>query len=330
MAASAGWLGVSLFFVLSGFLLAVRYAPVGAMRTNWRDFWAARVARLAPTYVVAMAFALPLFLRDLRYSGTPPADGAVIAVAAATLQQAWRPEWACAWNCPSWSLSVEAWFYLVFPVLVPLLAPLTRTRAGSIGLLAGALGASFMTFPSLERFTADWTLPIHALSPLARWPEFVAGIALAGVARGSSSPASPWPGHRLLASGLAWLVAAVTLRGALEAWGLHLLPVALPGFVLIIAGAWRLRAAPAGLLAHPGSVRLGEASYALYLFHGPLHSYMLAAVNRVVGRGYDTSWWIFATYLPLAIGLSVAIERWFETPARRALRARFGLTGESR
>lgn len=322
-----GWLGVSLFFVLSGFLLTTRYAADGALRGTRGAFWRERVARLLPTYLLSLAFALLLFARDARVGQL--AGGRIAAIAATALggQQAWRPETACEWNCPAWSLSVEFWFYLSFPFVIAAIGVwLLRGARGARGLalLLFSLAASAVIFPGLERAGGGWPLPVYSLSPLARWPEFLAGIGLAGVI-GGWSPTTRRPGLALLAGGVAWLVATVLARDPIVAAGSHLLPVALPGFVLMIAGAWALRAHAVPLLGAASLVLLGEASYALYLFHAPLHGYLLALANRVVGRGYDESWALFAFYVICTLGLSVLIHLRFEVPWRGRMRARLGL-----
>lgn len=324
---STGWLGVSLFFVLSGFLLTIRYAADGALRGTRGAFWRERAARLLPTYLLSLAFAALLFARDARVGQLAGGRIAAIATTVLTGQQAWRPETACEWNCPAWSLSVEFWFYLIFPFIIGaigvwLLRGARRMRG--LAVLVFALTASAIVFPGLERAGDGWPLPIYSLSPLARWPEFLAGIGLAGLI-GGWSPTTRRPGLALLAGGVAWLVSTVLARDAIVAAGSHLLPVALPGFVMLIAGAWALRAHAAPLLGAASLVLLGEASYALYLFHAPLHGYLLALTNRVVGRGYDGAWALFAVYLALALGLSVLIHLRFEAPWRGRVRGWLGL-----
>lgn len=322
-----GWLGVSLFFVLSGFLLTVRYAPDGALRGTRGAFWRERVARLLPTYLLSLAFALLLFARDARVENLAGGRIAAIAATVLTAQQAWRPETACEWNCPAWSLSVEFWFYLSFPfILAAIGAWMVRGARGlrGLALLVCSLAASAIIFPALERVGGGWLLPVYPLSPLARWPEFLAGVGLAGLI-GGWSPPTRRPGLALQAGGSAWLVATVLVRDPIVAAGSHLLPVALPGFVMLIAGAWALRAHAVPLLGAASLVLLGEASYALYLFHAPLHGYLLASTNRVVGRGYDVSWALFAAYLTIALGLSVLIHLRFEVPWRGRMRRWLGL-----
>lgn len=325
--AASGWLGVSLFFVLSGFLLTVRYAPDGAMRGERRRFYLERVARLAPTYALSLLFAAVLFARDARVEGLSGGRVAAIVASVVSGQQAWRPETSCEWNCPAWSLSVEMWFYLAFPFVIAAVGAWMMRRGRllrGLALLAGSLAASAIIFPDLERVGGGWPLPVYSLSPLARWPEFLAGIGLAGMI-GGWSPRSGTPGLLLLVGGVGWIVATVAGTTAIATTGGHLLPVALPGFVLIISGSWLLRGRAADGLGTAPLVLLGEASYALYLFHAPLHGYLLALTNRLVGRGYDTSWTLFAAYAALAVSLSVAIHRRFELPWHGRLRRRFGL-----
>lgn len=58
-----GGFGVTVFFVLSGFILAYSYAnKPGEMRGSAKNFWAARVARLYPTYLLGMALMAPMVL----------------------------------------------------------------------------------------------------------------------------------------------------------------------------------------------------------------------------------------------------------------------------
>jgi peptidoglycan/LPS O-acetylase OafA/YrhL len=97
----------------------------------------------------------------------------------------------------------------------------------------------------------------------------------------------------------------------------HLLAV--PLFVVIIGGVAASDAPSTGILASAPLVLLGESSYALYMLHGPLHGYVLAAFNRVapsVGPGVQ-----FACYVAAAISLSVMAYRMIERPNRARIRA---------
>jgi peptidoglycan/LPS O-acetylase OafA/YrhL len=114
-AAFTGYIGVPMFFVLSGFILSYNYAP-DERRPNIdrRGFWAARFARIYPVYLLGLVIAFPFFLKDLSKAALlNVAHVSLIGGTATTLTQAWSPATACKWNCPGWTLSVEAFFYAV-------------------------------------------------------------------------------------------------------------------------------------------------------------------------------------------------------------------------
>src|SRR6476661_1182191 len=62
---SSGYVGVDLFFVLSGFVLTYTYLVPGASHVPRREFWVARIARIYPMYLVALALALPITLHSI-------------------------------------------------------------------------------------------------------------------------------------------------------------------------------------------------------------------------------------------------------------------------
>src|SRR5271155_2672880 len=62
-----GYSGVSFFFILSGFILCVNYLP---RRFSVHDFWLARIARILPAYLVALAVVLPFTIRACHKTGT--------------------------------------------------------------------------------------------------------------------------------------------------------------------------------------------------------------------------------------------------------------------
>ena len=79
-----------------------------------------------------------------------------------------------------------------------------------------------------------------------------------------------------------------------------------------------------GILARAVAMMLGEASYAFYLIHGPVHVYVLGAARRLSpGSLTEHAWIVFAVYVGIVTGASVLLYRYLERPARLALRRRF-------
>jgi len=122
-----GYTGVTFFFVLSGFILAHNYHQVDFAKPGaiFR-YVLARFSRIYPVYLLSLLAGMPFLL----VSFGKVTSGVTTTMAASSLLvapfglQAWFPGTACSLNCPSWSISVEAFFYLMLPFL---LAPIMRT-----------------------------------------------------------------------------------------------------------------------------------------------------------------------------------------------------------
>lgn len=102
-------LGVSYFFVLSGFVMIVAYYK--KERISYYQYYLNRVARIYPVYIVGLLLVLPFYLRHSK-------DLSIASfILSATCFQAWIPAFALNLNAPEWSVSVEVLFYLTFPFL---------------------------------------------------------------------------------------------------------------------------------------------------------------------------------------------------------------------
>lgn len=347
IAISHGYVGVSCFFVLSGFILAHNYLGRD-VHIRRGEFWKARFARVYPMYAFALVASAPFLL----YATLASTSGLAARVwppliTAPLLAQSWLPRAAaCAWNCPGWSLSTEAFFYLCFPFLGELVrAARTRTLALLVVLLSAAAA-----MPGVIAIAAGvpshgaWTVvPYLEYLPPLRLSEFALGAVL-GVLFGRRAARDAlktgW-GVGAAVLGLS-IIAVLATPGPLLDSHLFDGALALPfgAFIYTLA---RTRGPAAGLASRAG-VRLGEASYALYLLHVPLEMWFRsitwrgaaggAAIARwlalprtesalsAIGKDYigTTSGW--ASYCVLTLALSVLALRYVEEPARRLLRAR--------
>jgi peptidoglycan/LPS O-acetylase OafA/YrhL len=97
----------------------------------------------------------------------------------------------------------------------------------------------------------------------------------------------------------------------------------LPLFGLLVYGLAGGRGLVARSLAVPFIVLLGDASYALYILHGPVHAW-LGAADRAFGSGFHASSWWLPMYATVTIGFSLATYRMIEVPARDFLRRWIG------
>jgi peptidoglycan/LPS O-acetylase OafA/YrhL len=174
-----GYSAVTLFFVLSGFILSYNY-----LSSDYRpqEFWVARAARVLPVYFAALIVSIPVFLHQCLKQGIPFVPAAFYPV---VMVQAWIPKVALLWNGPGWSLSCEAFFYLLFPlILAPMARLFRRTFAGTfaavwiLGIVPSLIYA-FVRPEGLVDFESHATLlSVIKFNPILRLPEFILGIGI--------------------------------------------------------------------------------------------------------------------------------------------------------
>ncbi len=314
-AIGAGYTGVSFFFFLSGFILTYAHAAEYERgRGNPRKFFFARFARVYPVYLVSTLFA------GFVYADQFHSHVHILAfVADLLLLQSWSMRMINFFNASAWTLSCEAFFYLVFPFVLLAIRP--RTRRSALAWIALfyllAMAAPLLLWRLYP--DASWTetfdrvrgldtvflinrLPIFAL------PEFLAGMSLA------------WLFLRFRPSPKAAALCAVTGSGMLAlalCFADHLPYVALHNGLLIPLYALLLLGLAENnllsrLLSGPILVLLGESSYALYLIHILINSFAFRF-------GYDQSLPEAAVNLLLATCLAILMHLYIERPCRRVL-----------
>jgi len=308
-----GWMAVNLFFILSGFVLTYNYAerPFTA-----RTFWMARFARIYPAYLLGFVLIAPAVALRLR---SQPLKLLGCAVAAGGLVQGWFPKIALTWNGPGWSLSSEAFFYLLFPLLLPLLARLSDrglllAAAFSCGAEIAAPAINALAFGSKYGETILYM-------PIFRLPDFLLGIVAALVyVRGRRGV----PVRGLL-FGVSMGLALFT--GVLSPFvppGFRA-PVAAPLFALLVYALACSRSALPRFFAWRPVYQLGDASYSLYILQSPVMAYLLyltqgSVAGQSSGRA-SLGWPGFALYCAILIGLSLACYAYIENPARKRIAA---------
>jgi peptidoglycan/LPS O-acetylase OafA/YrhL len=316
-----GYLGVELFFTLSGFILSHVYmAAHGEGRFSYRGFLWARLARIYPVHVATLiGFGLMAGVAALVGLGT---NGQVLTwsslPAQLTLTQAWGLGLAGGWNHPSWSLSAEWFAYLAFPLFALAFWPLRRRPilATAAAAVAGiALNLAFFQFAGspLTRATIAWgalrIVPCFALG-CATW--------LLWRARPLPSPASAILTALISTAGIG---AAATL-GAPD-WALICLFGAL---IYSLASFATNQVRP---LDHAALVYLGEISFAVYMVCIPWQ----VAFTRVAGKffGANPDALPLGLWIVLIFGivpLAMIVHHLIELPARRLMR-RVASTGST-
>lgn len=301
-----GWLGVDLFFVLSGFLITVsviqRPEAVGFLR---RRFW-----RIAP----AMAVFLAVYV-----AASTGADDAgqrlEWAFAAATqwanVQGAIGPPFS-----PHighlWSLSAEVQFYVIWGLGLILLLRVRAPRSLLVGFVAVLFLASWAERVALWEDGTLW-------NRLYLGPDTHAGSLLAGCVVGLAFAWHRLPGRWVLAALsvpaaalLAWEVVELSfLDGRTYRWGLT--GVAVAGAVLVAGAAVDARSPLRPLLRWAPVAFLGRISYSVYLWHLPI-------IEEVDRRAEGDIVRIAAISIPLSIAVGALSYALVERPLLRGLR----------
>jgi len=265
-----GYLGVDLFFVISGFCLTVPLARAmvdGTPRPTWRDFYLARALKIVPSYLVVLAATVPLALEG-SHAGSHVASALLAHVAFA--QTFWTDPFGRV-NSVLWSIAIEVQFYAVFPLVACAFvrAPWI-TALGGI-LLAGTYRAYFAAC-CLQVETVSRQLPAFA-------DLFACGMAAAYAhlwcrRRAPWFERNAWPGT-LVAAGaaaVAWRLlraadAVQYVAAGRESWELlGRTWLALDLGIFIVAASLSVRVVRA-VLANGALVFLSLVSYNLYLWH---------------------------------------------------------------
>jgi peptidoglycan/LPS O-acetylase OafA/YrhL len=321
-----GYIGVELFFVLSGFILAHNYLsprdPGKHRLDSPRAFYWARLARVYPIYAFGLLLNAPFYAAYVfghSSWGTGIVKLLVAGTANATLTQGLVPQLALTWNGPGWSLSVEAFFYLVFPFLGPIVVQRAKrncfTVIGAFWVAEMLCALAYLLVlpdgsqqPLAEAMSLFW-LGVLKFNPLMHLSAFVAGMATATLRIDKKD--------RWLAPLATLGIIGILLIPALPYPLLHN-GLLIPLNCMLVLGLARGGGVVGVFLRQPMLVRLGEASYALYILQVPLGNW----VELVTVRWFPGRWLAFGVYLVTAIMFTLLTLELVEKPTRRWLLSR--------
>jgi peptidoglycan/LPS O-acetylase OafA/YrhL len=320
-----GYSGVTFFFLLSGFILAYNYRDVDFRdRQTRRTFFAVRLARIYPVYLLALAAHVPWFL-SLSQSQPKPLQGLMLSgIGLAPLGlHAWIPGAACSLDCPSWSISVELFFYALFPALLPLVL----RDPGRIAVATLALWVATAALATLVWQAYGGGASLIAPEPGGVWPVLLAEflkyfppmhlpVFIAGLLLFVAWQSQRLPAAGLLALSGAFAVLLVATAGLVPDTVMHNGLTALVWAPLIL-GCAAMRRGP--LCARP-LVFLGRISFALYLLHVPVFS-LFDTLNRTILGGWlaDHPGTGLVLNVVACLGVAALAHVAVEEPARRWL-----------
>ena len=314
-----GYVSVSFFLLLSGFVLAYNYrerADRGLMRA--RTFWVARFSRIYPLFLFSLLISLFVLQQEWRTRSHGEFTWGVVLTL--LLAQGWSPTLCTFWNTPAWTLTTDVFFYALFPWLVTLRRPSTRTRIVwsmlAFWCLSFILPALYTLLnldgdPHPGRYSNGWWLRFIKFGPLQHLPSFLFGMALA-----SLNDLIPERSRLRTVLGLV----AFSALYVILFYGSHMPYLFMhDGMLMPLYGMVVLALAGRNFLVRLFSIYplivIGEASYCLYLLHFNLWMFLHDDTHLVERAGllrFDP-WLSYA----LIVGFAVAAMYLVERPGQR-------------
>ncbi|MCF3119163.1 acyltransferase [Streptomyces arenae] len=305
-----GWMGVTFFFLLSGFVLTYSARPGDAPRRFWRR----RLVKLYPSHVAGWIGAMVLF-----------------AAATATWQQwlpnlllvqTWIPDYHTylSINPPSWSLSCEVFFYLCFPLLHHWIKKIRPERlwAWAAGLVAAITAIPALAYLLLPDGTMSNGFPVSEVQywavymlPPVRTLDFALGMIMARIVMSGR-----WIRLGLLPACLLVLVGYAVANAVPWLFGLN--AAALIPFALLIPAA-----ATTDLRGERSPFRgrvmiwLGEVSFAFYIVHNVLMVWARSLIGETKLYDVPGGVGVIGLYFVLCLGVAWLLHKGIEMPMMR-------------
>ncbi len=319
---NAGYISVSYFILLSGFVLAYNYAERARKgELDIKRFYEARFTRIYPIYFLSLL----LSLGELKGEYASHTHGMFWTGVVLTplLLQGWIPAISTFMNTPAWTMSAEAFYYVIFPLVAKWKKPVRMMphlgRMFGIWMLGLVPGALYMYFNPdgiihPDRWSYGVWLWALKYTPYSHVASFIFGVMLASLDQmiDRENKLRLWMG--LIGFGGIY---AILSMGSVVPYAIIHDGLLMPLFAFIILGL-----AGKNLLASALSIRplvfVGEASYCLYLLHFNLWNIVHeSGVLKRLGLARFDPWLSYA----LMIVLALAALHFIEKPAQRKLRS---------
>lgn len=319
----SGYSGVTFFFILSGFIITYNYLEKFENRNigSTLSFYAARFYRIYPLYAFCTLYAWA------NSAETIPLWPHLLAV------QAWSGDTllAMGFNGPGWSISVEAFLYLIFPLTLPAIHYLGITKSKNrliffaTLMLACQLVLAFYFLLSskadLSAFNPESAHRWLYRTPATRLFDFCIGISAAIYYKRflQNTLQSQLTWSRITYTSLILIFAILTWKDnyrSVFSWdSIYVIP-----FTLIIIGVSQARQSLISKILSTKTVTLlGEASFALYL----IHTLMKGIYTPIPDASFAYSLMQHMFFLAIVIITSIGLHLTIEKPAQKLLKSYF-------
>ena len=308
-----GYLAVDLFFILSGFVIFLNYRShfETLTRQSLGRFFVARFARIYPLHAFMMlAFLLNPLAQVFSSSGYVDIVryDPIYFLLSLLLIQNWGFPFPLGWNVPAWSISTEAFAYLVFPAFAFLVcksSPRVLVVAGLSTVFL--LGLAVLYYATGQRSIGTG---ISSHGVLRCTLEFLVGASLCRIYLAGQMTSRWWP-----VALFAGFIALVLLYTFAPVPDYLVMPAA---FALLILGLALADEGPIPLLNSHLLVFLGTVSYSTYL----AHYFILDWVKFLLIQNDDPPLSVGIAFIAATLAASVVLYFYVEVPGRRLLSGR--------
>jgi peptidoglycan/LPS O-acetylase OafA/YrhL len=317
-----GAVGMSVFFVLSGFVLTHQY---GGQNVPYREYLINRVARIYPVYLLAAVLTLPWIGVAFHPGAFAKGVGQLVTLvlANAVVIQAWFPQFFALWNDgASWSISVEAFCYMLLPLILMGVYRMEERRLWFVTLVAYAASV----LPGITFLAFDGSPGIFYSMPIFRLPEFVLGVCTCIIARRHSAQPQ-YAGAIASVLVIALIIYLGTRSSSGSLYVTHNWLV-IPAIVATIYYLAKGNGVFANAIGSRLVVWLGKISYCIYSLQILIILPLVYHHDAIVGKWpilADNRALLFASLI-LLIAASAAFHHLIEEPSRRWIRRRAGGT----
>jgi peptidoglycan/LPS O-acetylase OafA/YrhL len=309
-----GNISVSYFYVLSGFIMAVVYNKKAVTKFDMKEYWLARFARVYPVYLLALL--LTVLIMDKGFVNNRVGFGL-----SSLMLQAWIPHFPTIYNYPGWSISIEAFFYALFPFIMVSFSRSGTTRVALavtvFWLSSNLLLAMFFNYLYVLPPSVEHDLLFYL--PLMHLNTFLVGVVggIIYVRHGNKLAQFQLYNFFIMTISILLTVLVLCHRHSIES-RLPLTNGLLAPLFLVFIFTWSCdKTFISKFFSNKGFVLLGDASYSLYIMQLPIYIFFRGTINRnnllgdVVG---------LHTYVILLILMSIIIHLFVEKPARNWLK----------
>ena len=317
--AQKGWLGVDLFFILSGFVISYVHQKDFTNRLtsiDYRRFLILRFARVYPVHIITTLSLIPIYLvASYLFAYESPVDAFSLEKLfySITLTNGLGITNSAGWNLPSWSVSAECFAYLLFPLasfhLFSRPMSIVTNLIACLGLLVGTLVLGYWLSDG-SQYMLPWSGTLARIAT-----EFALGCLLYNIYK-------QLPTHfanRMASGALTFLILLILLQLP-NRWDF----LFLIGFLFLILGLTNNQSFVSSIMSHRLSIYLGQISYSIYLSHSVVFIVLGAAFKKwIPDGGYQHAGLAAIIYIVSVIAISHLLFNLVETKARDSIKQHF-------